>query len=52
MQELPENNDATQLFSVDLDGSQTPYADQQYPQQGDFPNSQYPQGWNQYPQQS
>ncbi|MDU3568713.1 MAG: hypothetical protein E7F81_06545, partial [Cutibacterium avidum] len=32
------------------DGSQTPYADQQYPQQGDFPNGQYPQDWNQYPQ--
>ncbi|ERS26802.1 hypothetical protein HMPREF1297_02395 [Propionibacterium sp. KPL2000] len=49
-QELPENNDATQQISAEPDGSQTPYADQQYPQQGDFPNGQYPQDWNQYPQ--
>lgn len=49
-QELPENNDATQQISAEPDGSQTPYADQQYPQHGDFPNGQYPQDWNQYPQ--
>ena len=49
-QELPENNDATQQIPAEPDGSQTPYADQQYPQQGDFPNGQYPQDWNQYPQ--
>ncbi|WP_445439689.1 hypothetical protein [Cutibacterium sp. V947] len=43
-QELPEDLE----FSIEPDGSQSPYADQQYPQPGDSQNDQYPQGWSYY----